>query len=403
MRTVWTLGPLTATVLPKILQEYANFMLTPAQRNAMHHREGHPHTPGRLMRRRMKKLFLLLVSVLTIHGLMMVMLEGLGLLDAYWLTFTTLLTVGYGDLAPATPGGRLVTVGLLYITAILTVTLIISDYIEYRFYRRERILTGRWRLNVKEHILIINAPRHAAPQYFMRLVKQLRLDRSYEQTPIVLLCNRYPEGMPPEMQDIGLHLIHGSGNQVKSLERAQVSRARHIVVLANDEGDSDSDSLTFDILHRLEERKLSRRAVVECVSDENRQRLEALKPMSVIRPVRTYPEIMVRALQAPGSEKVLEDLFNYEQDHPHRFNLEVKDLTWAHIVSALISANLGTAMAYIDTDHQVVCHPPADTLIKATGLILLVKSDRDPSTTEVADALERHRQFMAQWQRFNMA
>ncbi|TVP52926.1 MAG: potassium channel protein [Halomonadaceae bacterium] len=378
-------------------------MLTPAQRQARNKPEGHPHTPGRMMRRRIRKLFLLLLSLLTVHGLLMMALEGLSPLDAYWLTFTTLLTVGYGDLAPATAGGRLVTVGLMYTAAISTVTLIISDYIEYRFYRRERILKGLWRLNVKDHILIINAPRHAAPQYFQRLIKQLRYDSSYQQTPVALLCNRYPDGMPPEMQDIGLHLIHGSGNQVKSLERAQVSRARHIVVLANDEGDSDSDSLTFDILHRLEERKLSRRAVVECVSDENRRRLEALKPMSVIRPVRTYPEIMVRALQAPGSEKVLEDLFNYEHDHPHRFNLEVGELTWAHVVSALISANLGTAMAYIDVDHQVVCHPPADTLIKATGLILLVKSDRNPSTAEVAQALEQHRQFLSQWNQLTAA
>ncbi|MDX1588747.1 MAG: ion channel [Oleiphilaceae bacterium] len=376
-------------------------MLTPMQRQSFEHQEAHPHTPGRLMRRRIRFLMLLLLALIASHGLLMMLLEGLSLPDAFWLTFTTLVTVGYGDLSPATHAGRLATILLLYITAITTVTLIISDYIEYRFYRRERILTGRWRLNVKDHILIINAPHHAAPQYFNRLIRQLRLDSSYSQTPIVLLSNRYPQGMPTEMQDIGLHLIHGSGNQSQALDRAQVSRARHIVVLANDEGDSDSDSMTFDILHRLEERKLSRRAVVECVTDDNRQRLEALRPMSVIRPVRTYPEIMVRALQAPGSEKVLEDLFNYEQDHPHRFNLTVSDLTWAQVVSALISADLGTAMAYIDKDNRVVCHPPADQEIQATGLILLVKTSTSPDTPEVRQALDQHRQFLQQWRQFS--
>ena len=48
----------------------------------------------------------------------------------------------------------------------------------------------------------------------------------------------------------------------------------------------------------------------------NRDRFKALGVRTIIRPVRTYPEIMVRAVVAPGSEKVLEDMFNYERTTP---------------------------------------------------------------------------------------
>jgi len=373
-------------------------MLTPAQRQAFAQSgAGHPMPPGRLMKRRMRTLFTLLATILVIHAVLMVLLEDLPPLDAVWLTLTTLLTVGYGDLSPATVGGRFATIALLYITAITTVTLIISDYIEYRFYRRERILTGRWRLKMNNHIVMINSPRHAAPQYFVRVVKQLRSEPDYGDTPVLLLTRAYSEGLPPELQDAGISLRHGAGNNAHSLKEAHVASARHIVILASDESDADSDSLTFDILHRLSDYRLNHRCIVECVSDENRDRLQALKPMSIIRPVRTYPEIMIRAMVAPGSEKVLEDLFNYENDHPHRYNIAIDDLNWADIVCALVRGNLGTAMAYIDLNDQVICHPPANEDVDGKGLIVLVKSNNTPSEEQVTEALDRYREFLAKW------
>jgi len=113
--------------------------------------------------------------------------------------------------------------------------------------------------------------------------------------------------------------------------------------------------------------------------------------------VRTYPEIMVRSVVAPGSEKVLEDMFNYEHDHPHRYDLKLDDLNWADIVSALIRHGIGTALAYIDNDDQVVCHPPTNEEIKGKGLIVLVRSADTPGVEVVQEALDRYRAFLASW------
>src|SRR5690606_11561874 len=137
-------------------------------------------------------------------------------------------------------------------------------------------------------------------------------------------------------------------------------------------------SLTFDISHRLGELNLGQKTTVECVTDANRSRYKELGERAVIRPVRTYPEIMVRSVVAPGSEKVLEDMFNYEQDHPHRYDLELDDLTWPDIVSALILHGIGTALAYINHDDDVICHPAITKEIEVKGLIVLVKSNDTP-------------------------
>ncbi len=351
-----------------------------------------------IIRNRLRRLFLLLLSVVIVHTLILWLAEPLNLPQAFWLAMTTLTTVGFGDLAPTTFLGRASTILLMYITAITLLTLIISDYIEYRFYRRERILAGRWRYPMKNHVVIINTPRRGGEQYFMRVATQLRAVPGYESVPIMLLTREYPSGLPPELRDIGLVHYHGSGSNENDLKAVHAGDARHILILALDETDASSDSFTFDIAHRLSELSLAGKATAECVRDENRQRFRSIGVLSTIRPVRTYPEIMVRAVVSPGTEKILEDMFNYEHDHPHRYDLALDDLNWSDIVSALTRHGIGTALAYIDLNGDVVCHPDGHQDIKGNGLIVLVKSADTPDLESVEEALGRYRSFLKKWQ-----
>ncbi|MDV2080249.1 potassium channel family protein [Marinobacter xestospongiae] len=350
-----------------------------------------------IIRSRMKRLFLILGGLMVCQVLILWSVEPLSLFEAAWLTMTTVVTVGYGDYAPQTVIGRLSTIALMFVAAITLLTLIVSDFIEYRFYRRERIVTGRWIYPMKDHIVIINTPRHGGEQYFMRIAKQIRAVPEYHSIPIQILTRQYPNGLPPELTDLGLIHYHGSGSDPEALRAVHAGDAKHILLLAADESDPSSDSLTFDIAHRLSEANLGGRVIAEVVRDENRSRFQPLGIRTVIRPVRTYPEIMVKAVVAPGSERVLEDLFNYEQDHPHRYDIVLDDLNWADIVSALIRHGIGTALAYIDGDGEVICHPPVDKEIEGKGLIVLVKSQDTPTVAVVEEALDRYRQFVAKW------
>ncbi|WP_449287565.1 ion channel [Marinobacter sp. PE14] len=356
------------------------------------------HLPmGGLIRSRMKRLFAILGVLLSVQVLIIWAVEDLSLFEAAWLTMTTLVTVGYGDYAPQTMIGRFSTIVLMFISSITLLTLIVSDYIEYRFYRRERILSGRWIYKMNDHIIIINTPQHGGDQYFMRFASQIRAIPGYETIPIMILTRQFPMGLPTELSDIGVVHYHGAGFDPEALKAVHAGSARHIIVLAADEADPYSDSLTFDIAHRLTELNLGNHTIVECVNDQNRGRFKALGVRTTIRPVRTYPEIMVRSVVAPGSEKVLEDLFNYEHDHPHRYDLTLDDLNWADIVSALVRHGIGTALAYIDNDNEVICHPPTNEEIEGKGLIVLVKSAETPEVSVVEEALERYRAFLKQW------
>ena len=350
------------------------------------------------LKKRIQRLFLILLGLLLLHTGAMIFLEEMTFQQAFWLTLTTLTTVGYGDLSASTAAGQITTIALMYLIGITLVTLIISDYIDYRFYRRERIRTGRWRWNMVDHILLINSPKQGGTQFYIRLIQQLRANDDYKSTPIQILTTEFPNGLPNELVELGVTHFHGAGTNPHDLSAVNVKSADHIIILAQDANDVSSDSNTFDTLHRLMELNLSKRCIVECVDDSNRSRLNKLGAQSILRPVRSYPEIIIRALIAPGTEKVLEDLFTHENDHPHRYEVKAFNMTWSDIVCALIQENLGTAMAYIEANGEVICNPAATDKVNAVALIVLIKTESAPSEQEITLALAKHVERRDAWE-----
>jgi len=331
----------------------------------------------------------MLVLIAT-HSSLMVYLEGMTLWLGIWLTLTTLTTVGFGDLSPTTPMGQAATIGLMYLCGITLMTFLISDYVDFRIARREKIRTGHWNWNMEEHILIINSPKYNRENYFIRLITQIRENKDYADIPVQLLNIDFADGLPDCIRELGAVHVHGTPSNPADLKRAGAHRAKHIVVLARNEYASDSDSFTFDVAHRLNELHVCHKAMIECVMDENRQRMKDLGVKSVLRPIRSYPEIVVRSMDAPGSEVIIEDMFTRANDHPHRYPVWLEGEPWSDVVNALIQANLGTALGYVTKEGDVIAHPNGDEHVHAQSLIILVKTELQPEEKSVTEALTNY-------------
>jgi voltage-gated potassium channel len=325
-------------------------------------------------------LWLLLLT----HSVAMVFFEGMSLADALWLSITTITTVGYGDYSASTFLGRASTVVLLYIGGISLLAALASDYVDYRIARRERVGDGKWDWNMHNHILILNSPVYNAEIYFRRIVSQIREVAEYQRTPIQILTDSFSEGLPIVLQEMGVRHYRGSPNHFDDLEHVNVKSACHILVLAQNEYDRAVDSITFDIVHRLNELGVVDRTFVECVDDSNRERLYKIGARVVLRPIRSYPEIVVRAMVAPGSEAIIEDFFTHDGDHPKRYEVDIDGLAWYQVVSALARADYGTAMGFIDrANGNVIPNPPASTRVVADALIVLVRESSVPTDQDI--------------------
>lgn len=341
------------------------------------------------MRRTMVRSAIALGIIFVLHTAAMMIFEGLVFGDAAWLTLSTMTTVGYGDHAAATPWGRLCTVFLLYLCGIFVLFHTAADYFEYRTERRYLMMRGRWRCKLTNHVLILSAPQINQVQFLSGLIGDLQNCDEYRGAPVEMLTTRFPDGLPPELQHLGLILHTGHPNDPHDIAATDPDRAAAILVLAHQEEDKRSDAKTFDIVCRLREMGATGRILAECVDDGNRQRLKNAGANVVVRPVRFYPEVLVRALTSPGSSEILENLFTSRGDMCVRVPVEVRGLPWSRIVRALMDGNAGTAIGYeASTDHSVHCNPSPDTLIDASALQVIVREGRMPEPGRV-DALLR--------------
>ncbi len=339
------------------------------------------------MGRRTLRFLFIFISLVALHVIAMQVFEDMPFADALWLTLTSVTTVGYGDLYAKTELGRFSTVVLIYFGGIFILAKLAGDYFDYRLERKERMLKGQWRWGMQDHIVIINTPQHNAEQYFERLIAQFREIDEYKEMPIQLLTSVYASGLSPALQKLGVVHFSGDADKEDNLLAVNVNEAAYVIILASDETDKRSDSFTFDALHRLKEMNITGRILVECVEDVNRQRFFDAGASSVIRPIRAYPELIVRAIVAPGCEIVMENLFTHGGNHTRRYEVNINGLRWSDVVCILINHGLGTALAYLDESNNVVIDPVPTAKIKARGIILLIREQHIPQALEVEQAI----------------
>lgn len=324
------------------------------------------------------------------HVLAMRMLEGMTLGDAVWLTLTTATTVGYGDVSASTPLGRSATVILLYFGGIFVLAKAAGDYFDYRIQARLRKKCGNWSWRMHDHILIINTPRENGEEFFSRVIEQLRASERYADKMIQIVTRQYPQGLPDRLAKMeGLAHYNGDGSDPDTLAKVDADKACVIVVLARSENDVGSDSRTFDILDHVNTLDVSNAIVLaECVDDRNRPRFRKLGAEVLIRPVRAYPEMLVRGLVAPGAEQIIENMFTSSSDEYARYDIQIKDRSWSDVVCTLMRGDLGTAVGYIDAETGTLeTNPPANMRINSTALFLIASEGAKASLQQIHSAL----------------
>jgi len=327
----------------------------------------------------------LLLAIFVLHIGLMMYYERLSLGDATWLTVTTATTVGYGDLSAVTTEGRFATFFLIYLGGIFILAKVVGEYFDYRLVVRDKKTKGHWSWDMKDHIVILNTPSHSGERYLQRLIKQFRASSNYVDTPIYMLTSQFPHGLPDFITNFD-DVAHFSGNSssLDDLTNVCVNQARELIILAEDENDESSDGRTFDILHRLIDLNVCATILAECVDDSNRKRLEKAGANIVIRPIRAYPEMIVRAFDAPGSERIIENMFNNQGDEYRRYDVEINKLVWSDVVSRLIINDVGIAVAYIDrVSSEVIYNPPANVIPDMQALITISKENNVRSNDEV--------------------
>ncbi|VAX00682.1 hypothetical protein MNBD_GAMMA22-2835 [hydrothermal vent metagenome] len=334
------------------------------------------------------KLILFLFLLLALHSVAMMYFEKLAFSDALWLSLTTITTVGYGDFSATTFGGRLSTTILMYTLGISLLGILVAEYIEFRLNKLELKFSGQWRWHkMHDHILIINTPDHDTEEYLNKLITEIRATPHIGELPIQILTRKYQEKLPKSIAQLGVVHYTGLAQDNDNLNAVNTSTAKYIIVLANESSNPVSDSATYDVLSRIKDIGTKALILAEATTDKNRPRLRSMGASVIVRPVRAYPELLIRAMIAPGTEEVLENMFQYNNDHMARFDVKFKNLKWKDIVNSFMASNSGLPIAYIN-ETGVNVNPLPDTTCSGTGLISLIKDSQQISNAQVKKCLE---------------
>ena len=242
----------------------------------------------------------------------------------FWYFYaTTATTVGYGDFAPATLAGRLVTVLWIMPGGIALFTTIIAKAVQQ--------VSDRWRKSVRGQSSYENLANHIVILGWhgfrtQRMVDQLRGDIGEKDREIVLCTVQDVENPMPDQ----VRFVRGAAlNTPDVLTRAGVAGAGDIIALGHD----DSETLAA----ALGAAAVNQDAHIVAYFDQESfaDLLKAHCPQAECN-VSLSVELMVRSAQDPGSSRVQRQLLS-TLEGPTQFSLKVPENAGAVSYGALFA------------------------------------------------------------------
>lgn len=292
-------------------------------------------------------------------------LENLSFSDAAYFAVVTIATVGFGDIVPKTPAGRMFTCLFIIIgvgMAYYTFTLVISMSIEGRlkdFLGRKGM--DRRIANLDNHIIVCGAGKvgenviqrlQDEGQAFVVIEKELLL---YEQ-----LCEQK------------VLTIHGDATLDEVLLQSGVKRAKGLITALSHDADNVYVTLTGKSLNP------DMTIVARADRAEAEEKLRRAGATTVIFPSVMGGRQMVSAMIKPVIMDFVENLF-YNQDlHMDIAEVMVQPaspLVGKNFIENDIKGRFDSIVVAIKRDNTLITNPPATQVISA-GDIMIVLGQR---------------------------
>ncbi len=305
------------------------------------------------------------IGVLIVGIIGFMHLENLPFHDAAYFAVVTIATVGFGDIVPKTPVGRLFTclfiiigVGLAYYTFMLVISMSIEGRLKDFFGRKSM---NRRIASLENHIIVCGAGKvggnvigrlQKEGQYFVVIEKDLQL---YEQ-----LCEQK------------VLSIHGDATLDEVLLQAGVKRAKGLITALSHDADNVYVTLTSKSLNP------EMPIVARADRAEAEEKLRRAGATNVIFPSVMGGRQMVSAMLKPVIMDFVENLFYNQELHMDIAEVTVgsaSPLVGKSFIQNDIKGRFDSIVVAIKRDNKLITNPPGTQVIYA-GDIMIVLGQR---------------------------
>lgn len=303
--------------------------------------------------------------------------------DSLYYLFTSLTTIGYGDLSPKTPLGKLLFIFFICLFGVYKMVSMVEMIISAKQFKQELKSKGRLFMPIENHVIVFFDADCVSKYNFLfieRFIDENLKSNKFKNSKLMLVnCNKdYISSLSLFLQEKNYFndkviLINADIYEQDILTRIELNKAKHIYVLGSIKNDMISDSKVIDTINRIRKHGYkSNNISAELIDDNMRDSLRANGVETIIRPTRSYPELLIRATVAEGSEKMLEELLSSKGDSIATFRIKCPSFVWGELLYKLSMSNIGTLMAYINNEGIVDSNPKGGSFITDVDKILIM-------------------------------
>jgi len=281
--------------------------------------------------------------------------ENITVFDSLWWGFVTVTTVGYGDLAPITVGGKIVATFLMMvgIGSFGLITAAVATIFIDKMFKGEN---GKMKINIKDHIVIFGW--NSKTKSIIEEIKNENIDND-----ILVVSGK--EGLKKPEMDI--YYVNGVETDDSTLELANIEFASKVIVLSDETLDTSQMKDAKSVLICLAIDKINSDIhIVAEVSDENNvNHFKRANVDDYIVTNQISSKIIARgALHKHVSETIKELTTNSFGNEIYEIELKKleEDMTFKEIVYDYLN-NKGCIIIGIVKDGKTVINPDINTKI----------------------------------------
>lgn len=324
--------------------------------------------------------------------------KSLTFIDSIYFIMTTATTVGYGDISPSTVFSKIFIIIFVFLYLSYRLVSMLSRAIDAHSHKKRLKEIGRLFMTKKNHVIIYCDALTIKRDNFLwlqRFAKEHFTSNKFKSCPILLVnhnedANQILNDAMVSNDYFNYNISHVNSNIDEDgfFDKICIEDAEHIYILGNS-NDTHSDSKVFDMAYRIEaETKYNKHVTAEVVNDSGRNRMKNAVGVDVImRPSRSYPELLVSATIAPGTEQLFEELTSRGGDSFEVFNIEGhQDFLFGDALYALSMRNIGTivAVTFNDKNIGVDANISGQTVISdAKNFIVMIHEMKDKCYNDI--------------------
>lgn len=324
-----------------------------------------------LQRENVIHLLIVILVIVLCSGYLIAFFEpGVSFASGIWWSIVTLTTVGYGDISPSTPAGRIIAIfimffgiGLLGMLSASLATLLIS--------KRMRENKGMCASKVSNHIIICEWNHRARA-----IIKELRADAQTENTPIVLVADI--EEKP--VDDANLFFVRGVVNE-ETLEKANLKKASTVVVLGDDSVETTArDAKVVLTTLTIESMNPEVYSVVELVDKAHEQHCRRANADEIIIGSELSSRLIASAASDHGISKVISELLSSSYGNELYSMAVDESMAGSKFLDVFVSMKTTKNATVLGVQKgrggKFISNPDADYIVSSDDLLLVISKDR---------------------------